>query len=165
MVSDQDIQTKWVEFKGGVMNQWGNITNEELDSTHKTISEIKELVQQKYANESYKTINDKMDQLLNSFDNDTDKLIQPAVSSFARSPIVNEAEGPFFSKNSVANTVPDYNEKLVKSGEKYRYINDTAFEKKSKYNRKKINPNLQTLSGSESDSIKGSIVKQEFVKK
>lgn len=163
MFTDDDIKRKWSEFKGGVRNQWGLITNEELDKTHKTIREIKELVSKKYS-ESYETINEKMTKLLSSFDNASDKGTQKATSSFARSPIVNEVENP--SIKEPANTAPNYKEKLQKVAEKYRYINDTAIEtKKTQQYKDSLNPNLQDLSASELNSLKDSIEPRENIEK
>lgn len=85
MLTQDQILGKWKEFKGGVRNLWGEISEEELDRTQGNISQVKGLVSQKY-DEGQEVIQEKMDRLLNSFDNDTDKFLSPDSSSYQRNP-------------------------------------------------------------------------------
>ncbi len=98
MLSSEHIIGNWKEFKGGVRNLWGEISEEELDKTRGNISQIKELVQAKYQ-ETPEEIQEKMERLLDSFDNDTDKFLSPDVSSYQRSPVETETRTSAKSQN------------------------------------------------------------------
>lgn len=88
MLNQQQYEAKWTEIKGGIRNLWGRLTDEELDRAKGNLSEIPTLVEAKY-NESREEIEKKFQQLVESFDNDTDKNISPDVSSYQRSPVDN----------------------------------------------------------------------------
>lgn len=85
MLNNQQFEGKWNEIKGGVRNLWGNITDDELEQVKGNIYEVTSIVERKYG-ETKSEIKAKLDQLMNSFDNDTDKGITPDVSSFERAP-------------------------------------------------------------------------------
>ena len=86
MLTKNDFENNWPEIKGGLKNFWGRLTDEEIDAVKKNIFELTELIQSKYG-ESKEEINEKIQRLLTSFDNDTDKGIDPDVSSYHRSPL------------------------------------------------------------------------------
>ncbi len=85
MLNPEQIKNNWNEFRGGVRNIWGNLTEEEIDQTSGSLAALANLVQKNY-NESREDIKHKLNQLLNSFDNDTDKGISPDESSYLREP-------------------------------------------------------------------------------
>lgn len=85
MLNDHQIEAKWTEIKGGVRNLWGKITEEDLESIHGNLRAISTIVEEKYG-ESKDTIKNKLEKLMNSFDNDTDKGVTPDESSFERNP-------------------------------------------------------------------------------
>lgn len=68
---------------------WGRISDAELEAAHGDFSAIGNLIQEKYG-ESREDIRKKLDQLLASFDNETDKGIDPDVSSYHRSPVADD---------------------------------------------------------------------------
>lgn len=86
MLTKKDFENNWPEIKGGLKNLWGRLTEEEMEAMKKNIFELTDLIQSKYG-ESKEEINEKIQRLLTSFDNDTDKGIDPDVSSYHRSPL------------------------------------------------------------------------------
>ncbi len=86
MLTDEQIKTLWPEIKGGLINLWGRLTEEELDRTNRDFSSISKIVEEKYTEERSE-IKNRIDKLLSSFDNDTDKGLDPDVSSYQRRPI------------------------------------------------------------------------------
>lgn len=86
MLTEQQFNAKWSEIKNGLRNLWGNLTEEEIESVKGNIYEVTGMVERKYS-ESRDEIKNKIDQLMDSFDNDTDKRITPDVDSYQRSPI------------------------------------------------------------------------------
>lgn len=94
MLTDQQFERKWGEIKGGLRNLWGRLTDDELDQYKDDIYEVTGLVQSKYS-ESKDDIREKLDRLMDSFDNDTDKNIDPDVASYHRSPLGDRDEELF----------------------------------------------------------------------
>jgi uncharacterized protein YjbJ (UPF0337 family) len=86
MLSNQQFESKWKEIKSGLRNLWGKLTDEELEEVKGNIYEVTGLVETKY-HDSKEEIKKKLDSLMNSFDNDTDKSIVPDVDSYQRSPV------------------------------------------------------------------------------
>lgn len=89
MINQDQIRILWPQIKIGLMNLWGRLTNEELENTRADFSVIAEIIQEKYGEER-EDIKLKLDNLMRSFDNDTDKGIDPDKSSYRRSPVPNE---------------------------------------------------------------------------
>ncbi len=85
MLDEKQFKFKWKEIRGGVRNIWGNLTDEELDQTDGDLLSIAQLIQSKN-NESKKSIKGKLEALMKSFENPTDKGIIGAESSFERGP-------------------------------------------------------------------------------
>jgi len=87
MLNQDQINGKWVEIKGGVRNLWGKITDDELEKIKGNIQSVSGIVQEKYG-ESKESISHKLETLMNSFDNETDKSlkINDGESSFERNP-------------------------------------------------------------------------------
>lgn len=92
MLNQEQYRTLWPEIKQGLRNLWGKLDEQELDQTQGDLSSVATLVQDKYG-EDKDSIRGKLDQLLDSFDNDTDKGKDPDTSSYQRSP-VNEDWNP-----------------------------------------------------------------------
>ena len=86
MLNNEQIKILWPQIKLGLKNLWGLLDDEELERTQGDFSAITELVQEKY-NEDREETTHKLEQLMQSFDNDTDNGISPDVSSFQRSPV------------------------------------------------------------------------------
>ncbi len=86
MMNQDQILGIWKEFKSGVRNLWGQITDDELESTRGNISQISGIIQQKYG-ETKATVQDKMDRLMTSFENDTDLGGVKDRASFERNPV------------------------------------------------------------------------------
>ncbi len=88
MLNEQQIQGKWMEIKGGLKNLWGKLTDDELDQTRGNLQRVGGLVEEKYG-ESREDIKTKLDRLMASFDNDTDKDLthHTGTTSYERSPI------------------------------------------------------------------------------
>ena len=87
MLSSNQIKGKWAEIKGGVRNLWGEITEDEIEQTKGNLYSLTEIVQQKYG-ESKESIIQKLDRLIASFDNETDKSlkINDGEASYQRNP-------------------------------------------------------------------------------
>lgn len=85
MLTENDIHKNWEALKGGLKNLWGRLTEEEMEVAKKNIFELTAVIQDKYG-ETKHEINGKIKRLLDSFDNDTDKNIDPDVSSYHRTP-------------------------------------------------------------------------------
>lgn len=89
MMNEEQFSGKWKEIKGGFRNLWGRITDDELEQSKGNFTEILGLVEQRYG-ETKEEIKKKFDQMMKSFDNDSDKNISPDESSFERRPDVDE---------------------------------------------------------------------------
>ena len=87
MLSSSQIKGKWAEIKGWVWNLWGEITEDEIEQTKGNLYSLTEIVQQKYG-ESKESIIQKLDRLIASFDNETDKSlkINDGEASYQRNP-------------------------------------------------------------------------------
>lgn len=85
MLNQEQIYAKWWEIKGGIRNIWGELTEEEIDSNKGDLDAIAGLVHQKFGEDRH-DIKEKMDALMQSFDNETDKT-DFYQSSYARSPL------------------------------------------------------------------------------
>lgn len=87
MLNQEQIRGKWTEIKGGVRNLWGEITDDDLEQTKGNLQTLAGIVQQKYG-ESKESIREKLDSLMDSFDNETDKSLKlnDGESSYQRNP-------------------------------------------------------------------------------
>lgn len=88
MLNQEQILGKWDEIKGGIRNLWGNITEEELDQNKGNLQFVPGIVLQKNS-ESITSIKKKLNTLMDSFDNETDKSLKlnDGESSYQRSPV------------------------------------------------------------------------------
>lgn len=86
MLTEEQFSNKWGEIKGALRNLWGRLSEEELENVKGNIYEITPVVEAKYG-ESKNEIKHKLNQLVESFDNETDKGIDPDISSYHRSPL------------------------------------------------------------------------------
>lgn len=91
MLNQDQFRTLWPQIRGGLRNMWGSLEEEDLDRTGADLSAVASLIQEK-TGEDRTQIKTKLESLLESFDNETDKGSNPDVSSYGRSPIapVNE---------------------------------------------------------------------------
>ena len=87
MLNQDQIRTLWPQMKVALRNMWGGLSEAEIEQTQGDFSAIASLVQEKFGEERDE-IRHKIDQLMNSFENDTDLGIDPDVSSYKRSPNV-----------------------------------------------------------------------------
>lgn len=87
MLNQDQIRTLWPQMRVAIRNLWGGLTEKEIDQTDGDFSALASLVQEKYG-EGRDGISQKIDQLLNSFDNETDLGRDPDTSSYKRSPNV-----------------------------------------------------------------------------
>lgn len=114
MLTEQQFNAKWSEIKNGLRTLWGNLSEKEIEEVKGNIYEVTSIVERKYS-ESRDEIVKKIDRLLASFDNDTDKRITPDVDSYQRSPV------------SDRRTSFDYNTEIY--GDRFEHIpNFTAAE-------------------------------------
>ncbi len=86
MLNEKEFHGKWNEIKGGIKNLWGRLTDDELEQVKGNITEVSGIVEEKYG-ETKEEIKTKLDRLMDSFDNETDKDISPDVASYQRSPV------------------------------------------------------------------------------
>jgi len=91
MLNQEQFKGKWTEIKGGIRNLWGDITDEELEKTKGNIHAVAGIVRKKNG-ESQESIQEKLDRLMDSFDNKTDKSLKlnDGISSFERKPVQGE---------------------------------------------------------------------------
>lgn len=85
MLSQQWMNDKWWEIKGGLRNIWGQLSEEEIDAHKGNLEAIAGVIHRKFG-ENRDSIKSKMDSLMGSFDNETDKS-DFYQSSFERSPL------------------------------------------------------------------------------
>jgi uncharacterized protein YjbJ (UPF0337 family) len=87
MLNQEQINGKWSEIKGGVRNLWRDISEEELDQVKGNIQSVSGIVQQHYS-ESKESIKKKLENLMDTFDNETDKSLKlnDGEASYQRSP-------------------------------------------------------------------------------
>ena len=87
MLNQDQIRALWPQMKVAVRNMWAGLSEQELDQTGGDFSAIASLVQEKFG-ENREDIREKIEQLMDSFDNDTDLGRNPDVSSYKRGPNV-----------------------------------------------------------------------------
>lgn len=85
MLDQNQFDRKWNEIKSGFRNVWGLISEEELENNRSDLTNLFSTIQERY-NESLEEIKAKYDQLMESFDNETDKGISPDITSYQRRP-------------------------------------------------------------------------------
>lgn len=85
MLNPEQYEAKWNEIKGGIRTLWGQLTEEEIEVRKDNLFELVDLVQDRYG-ETREEIRQRLNQLMDSFDNDTDKNITPDEASFQRKP-------------------------------------------------------------------------------
>lgn len=87
MLNQEQIKGKWTEIKGGIRNLWGDLTDDDIEKAKGNIQSLSGVVQQKYG-EKKEEIKAKLDRLLDSFENETDKSmkINDGESSYQRNP-------------------------------------------------------------------------------
>ena len=87
MLNPEQIKGNWKEIKGGIRNLWGNITDEELEEINGNIKAVSGIVQEKYG-ESSESIQKKLDTLMDSFDNETNRsmVMNDHQTSYQRNP-------------------------------------------------------------------------------
>lgn len=86
MLNEEQLKGKWKEFKGGVRNLWGKVTEDEIDQTHGSFTKLSGIIQSKYG-ESKESISQKLANLRDSFDNESDKSDHDiSTSSYQRNP-------------------------------------------------------------------------------
>lgn len=87
MLNQNEFNGKWDEIKSGMRNLWGKLTDDELEQSKGNLQSVSGIVQDRYG-ESKGSIKKKLDTLMASFDNETDKSlkINDGESSFERNP-------------------------------------------------------------------------------
>jgi uncharacterized protein YjbJ (UPF0337 family) len=89
MLNREQYQAKWTEIKSGLKNLWGEITDDEIQSVKDNLQSIDLIVEKKYG-ERKESILKKLEALMESFENETDKSLKfnDGESSFRRSPVI-----------------------------------------------------------------------------
>jgi len=99
MMNEDIIQSKWNEFRGGIRNLWGRLTEEELDATKGNLIKLSGLIQERYG-ETKEQVKSKLDQLLASFNNASDHSESDTnVSSYQRNPTAEDERNFKVGKN------------------------------------------------------------------
>jgi uncharacterized protein YjbJ (UPF0337 family) len=93
MLSKEQFQGKWIEIKSGFKNLWGEITDDEIESVKDNLQSIDRIVENKYG-ERKESILKKLEVLMESFDNETDKSLKlnDGESSYRRNPLTPKDE-------------------------------------------------------------------------
>lgn len=94
MLTQEQINGKWLEIRSGVRNLWGNLSEDEIDKYKQNLYSLSPLILEKYR-ETNQEIKKKIDKLLDSFDNETDKSLKfnDGESSYKRNPTHLREEG------------------------------------------------------------------------
>ncbi len=88
MLNQEQILNRWKEIKGAIRNIWGNIDDEELEFTKGNIASVYNVIKN-HSFESEDEIRHKIDILMESFDNESDKSEKDLnQSSFQRRPFL-----------------------------------------------------------------------------
>lgn len=85
MLNQEQFDHKWCEIKSGFRNVWGQISEEELENNKSDLTNLFSVIQERYQ-ESLDEVKSKYDQLMQSFDNETDKGLSPDITSYQRRP-------------------------------------------------------------------------------
>ena len=117
MLNEEQFKNKWHEIKGGIRNLWGRITEEELDEMKNDINEVSGLVEERYG-ESKAEIKVKLKQLMDSFDNESDKNFSIGESSYQRNPLHSRTS----AESQISDEADDFN---TRSPERYAFDNKT----------------------------------------
>lgn len=161
MLTEQQFNNKWNEIKGGIRNLWGRITDEELEALKNNLSGVTHLVQERYG-ETKKETKSKFDQLMDSFDNDTDKNIDLDRTSYRRSPIEERTS----AESQFEDEVTDYStrsfERSEFEGKSYQAGHEEIEDPRHHSNYASINPNRERLARKKYDS--NEIFKEETKK-
>ena len=89
MLNKEQFQGKWTEIKSGLKNLWGEITDDEIESVKDNLQSIDLIVEKKHG-ERKESILKKLEALMESFENETDKSLKfnDGESSYRRSPVI-----------------------------------------------------------------------------
>lgn len=117
MLNEEQFRGKWNEIKGGIRNLWGRISDDELEQYKGNITKVTGLVEERYG-ETKREIKSKLDRLMESFDNDTDKNISLDRTSYERSPIEDRTS----AQSQLEDDVADY---TTRSKERSEFENKT----------------------------------------
>lgn len=71
MLNEKQIQEHWKNIRGGVRSMWGKISEEDLDFIDGDINKLRNLLHKKY-NESDEGIEEEINKVLSSYDNESD---------------------------------------------------------------------------------------------
>jgi uncharacterized protein YjbJ (UPF0337 family) len=87
MLTAKQVEGNWKQIKSGIRNLWRDVTEEDLDELKGNLNGVIQLVQEKYL-ESAESIHEKLDQLMDSFDNEQDRnmIRNDHVTSYMRNP-------------------------------------------------------------------------------
>ena len=85
MLDNIQIKQNWKEIKGAIQNVWAALSEAEIEATKGDFGSVSELVKSKYQ-EDESEIQKKIQRILSSFDNDTDRT-HYFTTSFGRSPL------------------------------------------------------------------------------
>lgn len=87
MLTAKQVEGNWKQIKSGIRNLWRDVDEEDLDDLKGDLSGIVQVVQERYL-ESADSIHEKLEQLLDSFDNDQDRNLirNDHVTSYMRNP-------------------------------------------------------------------------------
>jgi hypothetical protein len=89
MINQEEFRTLWPQIKVALLGLWGGLNRDELESTQGDFAAITNIIENKYG-EGRESIKLKLENLMMSFDNETDKGTDPDVSSYKRSPVSNQ---------------------------------------------------------------------------
>lgn len=145
MLNQQDIQRNWKEIKAGVRNIWARVSEDEIEQNRGNLYDLSSTVERKYG-ETKEEIKMKLDNLMASFDNETDKGITPDESSFGRSPLTSEESQNFDS--DIETRSPERKEFDKRTYEKSKEEIDNPSEQ-SNYNG--ANPNRTEINNFDND--------------
>ena len=169
MLNEDQIKGKWKEVRGGIRNLWGRLSDDELDQAKGNLTKITGLIQDKYG-ESKEAIKNKLDRLMDSFDNETDRSKQDlSTSSYQRNPTaesnvdagfddtnfsvgrdlgIDSESRSFNSSSPVMNSTSDFDDEGLEATDSYdsEEIFDTDedrenFSSRSRGNLKEMNSN------------------------
>lgn len=73
MINEAVIKGKWKEIKGEIINQWGKMTDDELEKVSGNVTSIAGLIQQRYG-EKKEVILERINSIATSFSEKTENI-------------------------------------------------------------------------------------------
>ncbi|MGE3608884.1 MAG: hypothetical protein AB7I27_04795 [Bacteriovoracaceae bacterium] len=107
MLDQTQIKNHWKEIQDGIRTIWGEVSDKEIAPAKENINSVVDIIQNKFG-ETRSSVEHKLNQLLDSFDNETDRtgLLE---SSYQRRPEEEDSGIDYDSKEIFEDHQQDFN--------------------------------------------------------